>query len=228
MEKKKILTFSFDDNEDYDRRLCDLFRKYNIKATFFLISGELAWVWENYVRMGEVTTITRVSPEEIKETYKGMEVASHTDHHKFRQESVQTDIIDSAKYLSELCGYEVTGFAYPGGEYKDGDDKVLEKAGIKYGRTIDCTHNFSLPENWYYWHPTCAYLDEDLEKLADEFLAYDGEDVALFNIYGHSYELSVKQFGREFDYLERFLQKIANRDDILYATYSEIADMYKK
>lgn len=228
MEKKKILTFSFDDNEDYDRRLCELFRKYNIKATFFLISGELSYVWENYVRMGEVTTITRVSPEEIKDTYKGMEVACHTAHHNFSQGTVKTDVIDSAKYLSELCGYEVKGFAYPGGVYREGDDKVLESAGIQYGRTIDCTHDFSLPENWYYWHPTCAYLDDDLEELADKFLEYDGEEVAVFNIYGHSYELSIKQFGKDFDYLERFLQKVANRDDILYATYSEIADMYKK
>ena len=97
MEKKKILTFSFDDNEDYDRRLCDLFRKYNIKATFFLISGELSYVWENYVRLGEETTITRVSPEEIKDTYKGMEDTCITDHHHFYQGTVKTAVIDTGK-----------------------------------------------------------------------------------------------------------------------------------
>ena len=37
----KVFTFSFDDCEIYDRRLCALLRQYGLTATFYLISGQL-------------------------------------------------------------------------------------------------------------------------------------------------------------------------------------------
>ena len=55
------VTFSYDDGNIADRRLCGIFDKYKLKATFNLISGRFG---------GDV-----VSEGEIKELYKNHEIA---------------------------------------------------------------------------------------------------------------------------------------------------------
>lgn len=55
----KILTFSFDDGEIYDRRLAELLRKFGMQATFFLISGQLG-IRVPFYRYGEDTVVERV------------------------------------------------------------------------------------------------------------------------------------------------------------------------
>ena len=74
---RKILTFGFDDAEIHDERLADLFRAYGMKATFFLIAGQLSFRCD-FHRYGEDTVVQRVSDEQIPYVYRGMEVASHT------------------------------------------------------------------------------------------------------------------------------------------------------
>ena len=56
----KILTFSFDDCEIYDRRVCDMMRRYGLKATFYLISGQLG-MKVPFHRYGQDTVVERVS-----------------------------------------------------------------------------------------------------------------------------------------------------------------------
>jgi len=63
----KILTFGFDDGEIYDRRLGTLFRKYGMKATFFLISDQLGFRC-NFHRYGKDTIVERDSASEIPQT----------------------------------------------------------------------------------------------------------------------------------------------------------------
>ncbi len=226
--KEKILTMSFDDCEDYDRRLCDLLRKYGIKSTFFIISNQLSWVWEDYKRYGETTTIRRVSAEEIPTTYKGMEIASHTCDHRCSVKDLDETVVKSANDLKKLCGYDVCGLAYPGGEYTHELSQALKEKGIKYARTIRCTKNFSLPENWLEWHPTCHYADADAMRLADEFLNYNGDETLLFNMYGHSYELTENLPDRNWEYFENLLKKLAGRSDVKYMTNIEVYKHFNK
>ena len=63
----KILTFSFDDGEIYDRRLAELLRKFGMQATFFLVSGQLG-IRVPFHRYGEDTVVERVSAAEIPAT----------------------------------------------------------------------------------------------------------------------------------------------------------------
>ncbi len=220
--KNKILTFGFDDCEIYDRRLCGLFRKYGIKSTFFLISDQLGMQCD-FHRYGEDTVVERVSPEELKATYAGMEVASHTANHRCPVDDLENTVGQSCRLLSSLCGYDVQGFAYPGGHYTREHIEKLGALGIAYARTAECSYGFSLPEELLAWHPTCKYDDENIEALTDSFLRYSGEDAALFYIYGHSYELTRKESPCNWESFERLLQKLSGREDIWYATNIEIA-----
>lgn len=215
--KNKILTFSFDDCEAHDRRLCELLRRYGLKATFFLITDQLGFRCD-FHRYGEDTVVERVSAGEIAETYKGMEVATHTANHRCTAEDLEQTVLASARALEALCGYPVRGMAYPGGVYTPAMVAGLRRLGFCYARTAAVTHAFKAPADWLVWDPTCKYDDPAIEKLADAFLSYSGEAPALFHIYGHSYELTRKAPGCDWESFERLLQRLAGREDILYAT----------
>ncbi len=225
--KNKILTFGFDDCEIHDRRLCDLFRKYGMKSTFFLLSDQLSFRCD-FHRYGEDTTVERVSPQEIKSTYAGMEVATHTANHRCSPGDLEHTVVASAKYLSDLCGYSVTGMAYPGGHYTEELIQELGKLGILYARTIECTHRFDLPEQLLAWHPTCKYDDPDILRIAEEFLNYEGTDPGLLYIYGHSYELTRREHAFSWDGFEELLERLSGREDIWYATNEEVARYLQK
>ena len=40
-EKRRIVTFSYDDGNINDERLIELFNRYNVKATFFVIGNSM-------------------------------------------------------------------------------------------------------------------------------------------------------------------------------------------
>ncbi len=225
--KNKIITFGFDDCEIHDRRLCDLFRKYGMKATFFLISDQLGFRCD-FHRYGEDTVVERVSAGELRTTYAGMEVASHTRRHRCPADQLDSEVVQSCRELEALWGAPVTGLAYPGGHYTREHVEKLGKLGISYARTAEVTHGFALPGEWMAWNPTCKYDDDRLEELAEEFLAYRGEAPALFYIYGHSYELTQKTPASCWERFEKLLQRLAGREDVWYATNLEIAKELKK
>ncbi|MBO5197167.1 MAG: polysaccharide deacetylase family protein [Lachnospiraceae bacterium] len=227
MHPNKYITFSFDDCEIYDRVLCDMFRRYGMKATFFLISDQLGFRCD-FHRYGEDTVVERVAPEELKETYAGMEIASHTANHRCPVDDLENAVVKSAQYLSDLCGYKVEGMAYPGGQYTPEHVTELKRLGIQYARTVQVTHDFAVPREWLAWDPTCKYDDDHIMELADQFLEYQGEEPAVFHIYGHSYELTRKEKGCSFDDFERLLLKLSGREDIVYATNIEIVRRLKE
>lgn len=224
--KNKYLTFSFDDCEIYDRKLCELFRKYKMKATFFLISDQLGFRCD-FHRYGENTVVERVSAKEVLTTYAGMEVATHTRNHKCPVNDLEDAVWDSAEYLSSLCGYKVRGMAYPGGVYTSEHIQELKRMGMCYARTTQSTHCFEVPKEWLAWNPTCRYDDDRIGELVNDFLAYSSDKPAVFHIYGHSYELTRKEDRYNFEGFERLLQKLSGRDDIVYATNLEVWEAFK-
>lgn len=219
----KYLTFSFDDCEIHDRRLCELLRKYGMKATFFLISDQLGFQCD-FHRYGEDTVVERVSEKEVAQTYQGMEVGTHTANHSCRLEELEHEVVQSAEDLSSLCGYEVKGMAYPGGVYTPEHIQKLKELGICYARTTDCTYRFDVPTEWLAWNPTCSYDDERMDELIEAFLSYKGEKPAVFHIYGHSYEMTRWEKAYSFEGFEKRLKKLSGRKDIVYATNIEVME----
>jgi hypothetical protein len=123
--------------------------------------------------------------------------------------------------LSELCGYEVVGMAYPCGGMNNSDRVerlIREHTGIKYARTISHSYSFSHPQNLYRLNPTAHHLSfAENYRLADEFFASDTE--GLFYIWGHSYEFDIHN---TWDQFEEFCRYIANRDGVFYGTNKEV------
>lgn len=230
----KAVTFSYDDGVTQDIRLIELFNKYGLKCTFNLNSARLGEKGE-LVResiTGETVTVRhdKVLKEDVRSIYAGHEVASHTLTHPFLpriadDEEIVRQTEEDRLRLSELAGYEVTGFAYPGGGVINFDcrtaDIIRKRTGLKYARTTRSSGGFDIArgEELFTLLPTAYHRDiHRLYDLADRFLSYSGSSPMLFYIWGHSYEFDID---KSWDAFEEFLKYISGRDGIFYGTNRE-------
>jgi len=220
--KAKCLTFSYDDGNQADIRLVELFNKYNVKATFNLNSGA----------MPQVDGKWRLPKQVVGSLYEGHEIACHGLDHLLLTTTplpyMTYQVLENRKELEKLSGRIVRGYAYPFGKPDELDDDIttsLRAGGIQYARTGGKTLKFDLPQDWYNWHPTCKHTHEKLMELADAFLNTNPDEFEhkkspyLFYIYGHSFEFDNDD---NWDVMEEFLKKVSSRNDVWYATNGEI------
>lgn len=223
--KNKIITFSYDDGVLQDIRLTELFRKYKIGATFNLNSSLLGNS-NSLIRNGVKVDHTKVKPDEIKDVYSGFEIAGHTMTHPFLPTMLKKDIIkeveEDRKKLSELAGYEIVGFAYPGGgiNYNSHIAKIIkENTNVKYARTTVETHDFDVQTDLYEFKPSVYHINyEKMVELGKEFVDLKCAEKKIFYVWGHSYEFDAWNF---WDKFEEFLKLISFRDDIDYLSNKE-------
>lgn len=212
--KRKALTFSYDDGQEFDRRLAELLRSHGMKGTFHLNSGRLG------LRRGRDAY---VAAEELKEVYAGHEIACHGVQHRnlpaLTGEQAVLEIQQDRKTLEEITGGLVQGMSYAFGNY---DRKIMDIArtlGIKYSRTVQDTKNFFPPADFMEWHPTCHH-DNSLLELADRFIDIAGfYELPVMYVWGHSFEFG---WSGDWSVIEAFVEKMAGRDDIWYAANMEI------
>lgn len=227
--KRKAVTFSYDDGLIYDRKLIDLFNTYHVKGTFNLNSGFLGRVKVENINGVEQDNST-VTANEVKELYKGHEVASHTVTHPFLNDMDSSmmayEVITDRKNLEDLTDYIVNGFAYPFGTYNKTVEEVLKMCGIQYARTVHSTHQFELPTNFLEWNPTCHHNDEKLMELAKEFCELEDPygRIQLFYVWGHSYEFARNNDWETIENLLIYMQPYLS--DIWVATNGEIIEYY--
>lgn len=221
----KAVTFSYDDGVTQDRRLVEVFNRYGLKGTFNINSGLLGT--ENVLTYGgKSVQHNKISPDELASLYKGHEVAVHTLTHPMLPSLSEEEIIRQVEgdrlKLSELCGYEVVGMAYPGGGVNFDlrvADIIAKSTGVKYARTSVPTFNFELQKDLYIFSPTVHHNDtEHCMKVIDEFLAMAPDKPQLLYIWGHSYEFDLFD---NWDFLEEMCIKLAHCDDIFYGTNRE-------
>jgi len=223
----KILTFSYDDGVTQDIRLIELFNKYGMKATFNLNSALLGKSGE-LIREGNHVWHNKVAPKDVRSIYEGHEVAAHTLTHPLLP-AIEDDkkIIEQVENdrlkLSELCGYEVVGFAYPcGGQNYDSriSNIIRENTGVKYCRTIVSNHSFEVQENLYEFKPSVYHHGEwdKLFELGEKFLSMKADTKQVFYVWGHAYEFDIHG---TWDRFEEFLQMMSGKSDILYTTNKE-------
>lgn len=219
--KRKALTFSYDDGVQEDKRLAALLNRYVMKGTFnlgsALLSDQLGWnEWQRGLR------VTYINAAEVRSLYAGHEVAVHTAHHhdltKLDGETLRRELEEDKAALEALCGTDVVGMAYPYGAYNDSVVEAVQRAGLRYARTIEDTHGFALPDDPLRWGHTCHHNDPQLFELAQAFLDAPGDTPLLFTVWGHSYEFSVNE---NWERMERFCAEMAGRDDIAYVTNRE-------
>ena len=224
--KNKAVTFSFDDGVTQDIRLIKILNKYGLKATFNL-NSEFLGLSGTLDRNGRTVRHDKVEPSQIKEIYKGHEVAAHTLTHPFLPSCTDEEIIRQVEKdrqnLSRLCEYEVVSMAYPcGGE--NNNDRVAEiienNTGIMLARTITSTYSFDAQDNLLRFNPTIHYIDERLEEIVEEFLALESETPALLYIWGHSYEMDAEYISWE--KFENICQRLSFHNDIFYGTNKDV------
>lgn len=211
--KHKVLTMSYDDGKEFDRRLVSIFNEYGIRGTFNINSG--------IIERDE----HRVQFDEIKELYKGHEVATHTVTHptiaRCPKEQIVQQIMDDRKALESVVGYPVRGLAYPNGSYNKEIKEMLPHLGIEYARVVGSSKTFAIPDDFMQWQATCHHKT-DLMKLAEEFAAlFKKQYLYMMYVWGHSYEFDVDN---NWELMEEFCKFIGGRDDIWYATNIEIVD----
>lgn len=225
--KMKAITFSYDDGVTQDQRLITLFNKYGLKATFNLNSGLLG-SGGGLVRENITVAHVKPRPQEIKNIYKGHEVAAHTVTHPFLPNMSDDEIIEQVEKdriaLSELVEYEVRGFAYPGGGINFNErvaDVIRNNTGVKYCRTTVSSGDFEPQEDLFVFKPT-VYHHEEFDKLfqlGEKFVNLKTDKPQIFYIWGHAYEFDIHNSWERF---EEFLKIISGKDDIFYGTNSEV------
>ena len=226
--KNKAVTFSYDDGVSQDIRLIELFDKYGLKGTFNLNSG-LTGNNGSLVREGVRVSHRRIPKQDIARVYKNHEIAVHTLTHPNLTGLEEKDIIYQVERdrlnLSDIAGYEVFAMAYPGGGVNN-DDRVAEvvknHTGVKFARTTTSTYSFDEQTNLYRFDPTVYHHGDGIKKtreIAERFFDTDTDKPQLLYIWGHAYELDIRN---EWADMEELLKYIANRDDVFYGTNSEV------
>lgn len=210
--KHKMLTMSYDDGREEDRRLVALFNEYGIKGTFHVNSG-IHWDEK------------RIPISEYKELYKGHEVSVHTATHptiaRCPMEEVVDQIMEDRKVLEDAVGYPIRGMSYPNGSFSQEIIDVLPALGIRYARTVGSTDSFAMPENFLRWTATCHH-NHNLQKLGEEFVGlFKKQYLYMMYVWGHSYEFGLQD---NWEVMENFCKLVGRRDDIWYATNIEIVD----
>ena len=119
---QRAFTMSYDDGQIYDRKLVKILNNSQIKATFHLNSGTLG---------GDIF----VEREEVKELYKGNEVAAHGVTHPFITQISEPDLIqeilEDRRNLEKICEYPVRGFSYPYGRDTGKTEEIVKDCRIE-------------------------------------------------------------------------------------------------
>lgn len=234
--KAKVLTMSYDDGKIQDERLVSIFNQYGIKGTFNL----------NYGLMDEndpgkkpgSRIVPRLSRSQVKDLYRGHEVATHTMSHitisRCPLPALAKDILEDREGLERLAGTIVRGHAYPNGSYNEEIKQMFKQMGIAYARVVEPSPallngglvgsmmSFNFPEDWMEWKPTCHHNDPQLMQVAEMFANYKKPQyLKMMYVWGHSYEFDNNN---NWEVIEEFCKYMGGRDDIWYATNIEIVD----
>ncbi|WP_195575619.1 polysaccharide deacetylase family protein [Paenibacillus sp. 1001270B_150601_E10] len=118
----KMLALTFDDgpNPKTTNMILDLLKKYEAKATFFVVGKR-------------VERFPEVVEREVKE---GHEVANHTYNHVYFSSNVSMDtmekeIMDAQKQIKQITGHASTWLRPPGGYYNERLIQVAQHHGFK-------------------------------------------------------------------------------------------------
>ena len=226
--KMKALTFSYDDGVTQDKRLVEIFNKYGLKATFN-INSELLGRENSLIRDGVEIRHDKILPCEVKTLYSGHEIAAHTLTHpslvKLEDDAeIIRQVEEDRKNLSALAGYEVVGFAYPGGGVNYNEriaDLIRINTGIRYARTTTPADDLDIQDDLFVFRPTVYHHTEfdKLFELGERFLALKPDLPQCLYGWGHSYEFDIRD---EWDRFEEFCAMMSEKDDIFYGTNREV------
>jgi hypothetical protein len=223
--KAKAFTTSYDDGVNQDQRLVKIMNKHRIRGTFNLSAGLLGTNGRAVID-GFDTDTSKIPLNEICATYKGHEIACHAYTHpdltKETSESIDAQLDTDRRTLEGETGVLVQGFAYPYGTYNELVLQKLKQHGIRYARTVHSTNQFTIPDEFLLWHPTCHHNEPRLMELIADFCtnpSYTGA-TGLFYLWGHSYEFDQR---KNWDLIEKLFTYLDDyHEDIWFASNGDI------
>ena len=128
---KNSVALTFDDGyEDFYTQAFPLLKKYQIKATIYIIIN----------RFGQKDYLTKDQVKEMA-TSGLVEIGSHTFNHpdlrKLKDKETVFEIKDSRRVLQQISGQAVLTFAYPYGDYTIKDLAVASSSGYLAAVSVD-------------------------------------------------------------------------------------------
>lgn len=212
----KYFIFSIDDGTIYDKKVIDIFNKYNIKGTFNLNSGLDSFVWYLNGR-----PIERLNLKENKSIYDGHEVASHSLTHphltmcpgEYIVNEVGNDIVN----LETIFERKVKTFAFP---FEDSDERCIDiikhMHNIEVIRLSDIDTSYRFPDDLYHVRISSLDVNDALYRL-DEFI--EDVDAQLFVFVSHAYDFEVNDTYRQ---LEELCLRVTSEKSIKVITMAEL------
>lgn len=222
----KALTLSYDDGVYEDIRLVEIMTKHGLRGTFN-INAEL-FAEAEYVPAGEKKWGKRLTREQATELFsrEGMEPAMHGKTHAHLQTMPMPqaiyEVIQDRALLEKQFGRILRGMAYAYGTYNDESVQALRDCGVLFCRGTIPSESTRLPEDWLRLKPTCHHKHPKMPALCERFLEKaigTREDACLFYLWGHSYEFEKDD---NWHLIEEFAEKMGGREEIWYATNTEI------
>ena len=227
----KAFTLGFDDGVDSDRKLIELCEKYGLRCCTFMLNAGNTTNDVDLTVNGFPLKVHFYGRSEIKDAYRGAEVAGHGRTHLDLTSAGDIDTLISEikggnDVLSEIVGYDVVGFAYPYGTYNDLVIKALKRYGVLYARTCTGTGNATLPENFLEWNPTCINLDPNVPAYVQNCIDSTSTELQCIYVWGHAGELDCGDGylgGTRWDDMEALLKQVSESGTFWAATNGEIA-----
>ena len=126
---KKSVVLTFDDGyENNYTAMFPVLKKYNFKATVFVITGNID-KYRKFLKSKQLLEMDKY----------GVDIESHTVHHdnlKMLSKNKQLKtLIKSKKYLEKTLNKQIYFFAYPFGGYNNSAIEALKEAGYKMAFT---------------------------------------------------------------------------------------------
>ena len=212
----KYFIFSIDDGTIYDKKVIDIFNRYQVKGTFNLNSGLEDFVWY----LGEMP-IRRLNLSENASLYDGHEVTSHSLTHPHMTqcsgEHIVYEVGEDVTRLEKIFHRPVEVFAFP---FHDSDERVINIIkhihNIKVIRLSDEDTSYRFPNDLYHVKITSLEINDALRQL-DNFI--NDPNAELFTFVSHAYDFEVNQ---TYDKLEELCQKVITNKNIKNITMSEL------
>lgn len=223
--KKKAFNVTYDDGVLQDFRFVKLLDRYGIKGTFNLNSAlaenRFEWTHESGL------VVKRLPPDILPPLYAGHEAASHTRTHPcmagLTKEQILYELAQDKAGLEALFQREIKGFAVPFDYYSERIAACVKECGFAYARISEESGSFAPPKDFYNWRATVFHCSPQLDGLVQRFLNTD-EELALFQIVGHTYDLDVEN---KWAQMENIFRTISEQSDILPMTNIELAEYLK-
>lgn len=127
-----VFSVSVDDGHPLDLRMAETLAKHGMRASFYLP-----------IRNTEGPPV--MTAAQARELSRQFEIGSHTLDHRYLTRMDDNEawrqISQGKTELEQRLGQAVTGFCYPGGQFRSRHVHMVKRAGFAYARTIKNLHS---------------------------------------------------------------------------------------